>query len=124
VIFIDRSIPRGVARALQAVRDDVLWLEDRFPHDAPDADWLREAGAQGWLVFSRDKRIRSRPAERQAIVAHRVGCFFLTQKQPLTRWEYLKLLVLALDEMGSRFASTPRPFMYGLRRSGQLIRIA
>src|SRR5687767_13527362 len=66
MIFVDRSIPRGVANALKEVRADVVWLEDLFPHDVKDEDWLREAGRQGWLVISRDKKIRTRPGERRA----------------------------------------------------------
>ncbi|HET8646045.1 MAG TPA: hypothetical protein VFO85_11170, partial [Vicinamibacteria bacterium] len=61
---------------------------------------------------------------RQAIFEHGVGCFCLTQKQPLTRWEYLKLLVTALDQMEALFASTPRPFIFGVSRTGQCRRIA
>ena len=33
MIFIDRSIPKGVADALKQVRSDVVWLEDVFPHN-------------------------------------------------------------------------------------------
>lgn len=124
MIFVDRSIPRAVAQALQAVRDDVIWLEDRFPHDTKDPVWLRDAGMNGWLVVSRDKKVRTRPGERQAIIDNSVGCFCLTQKQPPTRWECLKLIVMTLDEMERLFSQTPRPFIYGVRRSGQLRRIA
>ena len=124
MIFIDRSIPRGVARALQAVRDDVIWLEDRFPHDVKDPVWLREAGTNDWLVISRDNRIRTRPGERRTIIENGVGCFCLTQKQPLTRWEYLKLLAATLDEMEVLFAATPRPFIFGVSRSGHFTRLA
>ncbi len=49
MIFIDRSIPKGVANALKAVRDDVKWLEDEFAHDARDTVWLPRVGARGWL---------------------------------------------------------------------------
>lgn len=118
MIFIDRSIPRGVARALQQVRNDVRWLEDVFPHDARDIDWLRRAGAEGWLVITRDKRVTTRPDEREAIADHRVGCFCLTQKQPLNRWGYLKLVVTAMDEMERLFGATPRPFIYAVGRTG------
>jgi len=120
MIFIDRSIPKPVAEALKLVRDDVRWLEDEFAHDTPDALWLTEIGARGWLVVCRDKRIRTRPGERQAIIDGQVGCFCLTQKQPLTRWQYLKLLALTLDEMGQMFERTPRPFIYGVGGTGQL----
>ena len=36
MIFIDRSAPKGVAEAIKQVRDDVMWLEDRFQHDVSD----------------------------------------------------------------------------------------
>ena len=91
------------------MRDDVLWLEDRFQHDTKDTDWLPVAGAEGWLVITRDKKIRTRPGERRAILGNGVGCFFLTQKKDPTRWQYLKLLVLTLEKMESSFATTPRP---------------
>ena len=40
MIFIDRSIPRGVAEAVRRMREDVIWLEDEFRHDVPDEEWL------------------------------------------------------------------------------------
>ncbi len=100
--------------ALKCVRADVIWLEDRFPHRTQDRIWLAEAGAQNWLVISRDKRIRYRPGERAAIMDNAVGCFCFTQKQDLTRWEYLKLVVRTLDDMEQRYAETERPFLYAV----------
>ncbi len=120
MIFIDRSIPKSVATALKAVRDDVLWLDDYFPHDTKDADWLPIAGQNDWLVITRDKKIRTRPGERRAILENNVGCFCLTQKQDPTRWQYLKLLVQTLDQMESSFATTPRPFIYRVDQLGKL----
>jgi hypothetical protein len=35
MIFIDRSVSRGVADAVKKMRDDVLWLEDKFPMTFP-----------------------------------------------------------------------------------------
>ena len=82
MIFIDRSIPRGVARALQMVRSDVIWLEDRLPHNAKDADWFQLVGSNGWLANTRDKKIRTRPGELAGLIQHGVGCFILTQNSP------------------------------------------
>ena len=123
MIFFDRSIPRGVANALKEVRGDVAWLEDLFPHDAKDEDWLREAGSQGWLVLTRDRKIRTRPGERRAFMTNNVGGFCLMPKGNLTRWELLKLLATTLDEMERLFASTLRPFLYGVNSSGQIRRL-
>jgi hypothetical protein len=124
MIFIDRSVPKGVADALKKVREDVRWLEDEFQHDTKETVWLQEIGRRGWLVVSRDKKIRTRPGERRALLDAAVGCFIVAQKQNLTRWEYLKLLAATLDEMERVFASTERPFIYTVGRTGQLRRIA
>ncbi|HXG35914.1 MAG TPA: hypothetical protein VNL15_02985 [Dehalococcoidia bacterium] len=123
MIFIDRSIPKGVAEALKKVREDVRWLEDEFSHDIKETEWLPEIGRRGWLVVSRDKKIRTRPGERRALSEAKIGCFIFVQKQNLTRWQYLKLLALSLDEMERVFANTPKPFIYGVSRTGQFRRI-
>jgi predicted nuclease of predicted toxin-antitoxin system len=123
MIFIDRSIPKPVAEALQKVRDDVEWLEPRFHHNAKDYEWLREAGTNGWLCISRDKHIRTRPGERRALIDHRVGLFLLLQKQPPRRWDYLKLIVSTLDNMEELFEQTDRPFIYGISRIGEIRRV-
>ena len=123
MIFFDRSIPRSVAEALKLVRDDVRWLEDEFPGDVKDPVWLAEVGRREWLVLSRDKRIRYRPAEKQAIIQHRVGCFCIMQGSNPTRWEYLRLIVPLLDRMEEIFATVERPFLYGIDKAGNLTRL-
>ncbi|MFN0071550.1 MAG: hypothetical protein ACKVVP_08710 [Chloroflexota bacterium] len=119
MIFLDRSVPKSIANALKCVRGDVSWLEDHFPHNTADPVWLAAAGAQGWLVIVRDKKTRTRPAERYAIIANNVGLFCLAQKRDPTRWQYLQLIVSTLDEMERRFAATPRPFIYRISKDGQ-----
>lgn len=122
MIFIDRSIPRSVADGLKRVRDDVIWLEDRFAPDTPDSEWLEEAGREGWLVITRDKRIRHRPAEMAAIREHGVGCFVLGHRKNLTRDEYLRFLAPLLGGMERRFAETSRPFIYVVDSAGTMRR--
>jgi hypothetical protein len=122
MIFIDRSVPKGVAEAIKQVRPDVLWLEDKFPHDTPDEVWLEAAGDAGWLVISRDKKIKTRRGQRQLIVKHRVGCFIINQKQDPTKWEYLRLIVGALDQMEEKFAETSRPFGFTIDKQGVMRR--
>lgn len=96
------------------------WLDDEFPPTTTDAVWLAEVGRREWMVVTRDKKIRTRPAERAAIVAASVGCFVLDQKKDPTRWEYLKLLAGRLDDMEILFKNTPTPFLYAVSASGQL----
>lgn len=121
MIFIDRSIPRAVAVELRRISDDtVIFLDERFPPDTPDREWLAVAGREGWLVISRDKRIRRRPGEREAIRANGVGCFILGWRKNLTRHEYVEVLAGSLAEMQARFAETPRPFIYVLNARGAM----
>jgi hypothetical protein len=120
VIFVDRSVPKGVAEALKRVRDDVCWLEDVFEEGwIKDREWIPEIGAREWLVISKDKKIRTRQEERRAVKENNVGCFILNYKQPLNRWEILKLVASTLDEMEEKFANTKRPFMYLIDRNGR-----
>jgi hypothetical protein len=120
VIFFDRSVPRGVAEAVKQVREDACWLEDVFEEGwIKDREWIPEVGARGWLVITKDKKIRTRPEERRAIKENNVGCFILNYSQPLNRWEILKLVTSTIDEMEEKFANTPRPFLYLIDRNGR-----
>lgn len=119
MIFIDCSVPRSVAEAVRNRRSDVRWLGELFPLDTPDTRWLREAGDNGWLVITHDRKVRTRPGERRAIMEHRVGCFILTYKQGLTRDEIAEMILDYLDEMERRFHETPRPFIYTVSRRGE-----
>lgn len=63
----------GMARLLiRAGRTDVVHPGHphipEIPRGCDDVDWLRISGQRGWIVLSRDRRIRSRPAE---LGAHR-----------------------------------------------------
>jgi hypothetical protein len=120
MIFFDRSIPKSVAEALKKVRDDIIWLEDVFNHRTKETEWLAEAGRQGWIVISRDKKIRTRPGERRILQESNVGCFIVAQKQNLTKWQYLRLLAGALDKIEEAFGTTPRPFIYKIDAAGRL----
>ncbi|MBE7519610.1 MAG: hypothetical protein HS107_10250 [Thermoflexaceae bacterium] len=124
MIFVDRSIPRAVAEGLRHYRQDLVYLDDRFPRSTPDRVWLAEAGRQGWMVITRDKKIRTRPAERRALVESGARCFVLTQKRDPTRQEYIALLVRALPAMERVFATTPAPFLYSVDGTGILKRLA
>lgn len=51
--------------------------DDRFPQNTPDETWLGEAGAQGWVVLTKDKAIRRNVLERTRILEAGVACFML-----------------------------------------------
>jgi PIN like domain len=124
VIFIDASLPRSVADALKKVREDVLFKHDIFLPGTDDPIWLRRVGAEGWLAITRDAHIRTRPAERAAIMENDVGCFILTHQQDLPRSEVVRIVFDYLPEMERLFSSTPRPFIYTVTKNGHFTEYA
>lgn len=124
MIFFNRNIPRSVVERLREVRDDVMWFEPTFRHDAADAEWLAEAGAHGWIVVTRDRRIRSRPAEIDALVSHGVGTFILRQRRPMSASDVLDVVSANLDGMERLDRETPRPYLFSVSRTAGIRRIA
>jgi hypothetical protein len=49
-----------------------------FADDAPDTEWLPEVGRRGWIVLTKDYRIRHNPLEQQAVLLSGVKTFVLT----------------------------------------------
>ncbi len=123
VFFIDRSLGRKyVAEALRTVGATVEVHDDHFPQSTPDVDWLAEVGRRGWVVLSKDERIRRNRIEREALEAAHVRAFFLTQ-QDITGQEMAVLFRNALPGMINRAVSEPAPFIFTISRSGKFSRV-
>lgn len=124
MIFFDRSIPKSVINALKLVGvEDILSHDDVFPQNTPDPVWLARAGQQGWVVVTRDKKIRTRTGEVRTLITYGVGCFILTTNRPLTRWEHLKLFVLTLDRMKVLAETVGKPFIFTVTCDGNFRRL-
>ncbi|MCO5098511.1 MAG: hypothetical protein M9884_13730 [Rhodocyclaceae bacterium] len=123
VFFIDRSLGRKyVAQALREAGAAVEVHDDHFPQTTPDVDWLAEVGRRGWVVLSKDERIRRNRIEREALEAAHVRAFFLTQ-QDITGQEMAELFSNALPGMTRRAVSEPAPFIFTISHSGKFSRI-
>ena len=83
LFFVDRSLGRIRLPALLRDADwSLVTMAEHYGEEVgqavSDTDWLQLAGESHWPVLAKDERIRYRPAERAAIVAHRVRAFYLT----------------------------------------------
>jgi hypothetical protein len=124
VIFIDASLPRTVADELKKVREDVIFKHDIFRPNTDDPIWLRRVGIEGWLAITRDAHIRTRPAERAAIMENGVGCFILTHQEGLAKPAVVRIVFDYLPEMEQKFEDTPRPFIYTVTKNGHFTEYA
>ena len=64
--------------ALDALDAPYVALTQHFSTNTPDEEWLQEVGKRGWILLTRDERIRRRPNELQAFRNHGVIGFVLT----------------------------------------------
>jgi predicted nuclease of predicted toxin-antitoxin system len=79
VLFLDESLDSdSIAQALSDAGAKVERLTNHLPRGTTDEEWLALAGRNGWVVLTRDKRIRYRRLERLALEAAKVRAFVFT----------------------------------------------
>lgn len=97
----------------QALRDAGELVEihdDHFPQGALDAEWLPEVGRRGWVLLTKDREIRYRAAEREALLSAGVRAFVL-RTRGLSGPENAQILVRALPRMVRFCTGNPAPFI-------------
>lgn len=119
--FIDENM-LSVGYALNAVRADIVHPGHgdcpEIPHGTKDRVWLPKVGARSWAVILRDKRIRSRPGERELLRRHHIRAFCLTGSGDQTSWQMLDLIVRQWDSIEDRLRELDGPFLFAITRSG------
>lgn len=93
--------------------------DDHFPPAAKDEEWLTHAGRNGWIVLTKDHRIRYRNLERTALMSAGVGAFVLTAGD-LNGDEMAKIFVKALPAISKFLAKHRKPFIAKITRSGSV----
>ena len=85
VFFVDRSLGRRVIpNALRDAGARVELHDDHFSQDARDQVWLAEAGKRDWVVLTKDKHLRYRAVETNALMSAKVRAFVLTARGDLS----------------------------------------
>lgn len=93
--------------------------KERFRHDVNDVEWLTVAGREGWVVLTRDKNIRLREIERNALVSANVAAFVFTGGNA-SGIEMTEAIVAALPRIDKFLARNRPPFICRITASGQV----
>lgn len=119
-LFIDRDLwSRRLDAALRDAGIPFVAHRDHFADDVADEDWIAEVGRRGWVVLTRDQRIRHRPNELAAVRAARIHLFALTSGN-LSAVESAALCVAAWPAIVHAVAAHPAPALFSVTRGGQV----
>ena len=81
--FLDNCLAIRHARALHEMvkpNHEFVHLQDKFPAETKDADWISQLGKEGdWVVISGDYRIGKSAHEREAWHQSGLTVFFLSK---------------------------------------------
>ena len=120
VFFLDRSLGgRLVAEALRAGGETVEVHDAHFAKDASDVEWLGAVGHKGWVVVSKDDRIRLNEVERMALTEAGVAAFFLGRSD-LTGPQMATAIVTALPAMRRALRRFDVPFIARISLDGDV----
>jgi predicted nuclease of predicted toxin-antitoxin system len=118
--LVDRSLGRALPERMREAGVAAIGLDERYSQNALDEVWLPDAGANGWIVLTKDHEIRRNFPEIDAIMVHRVGCFLLPKN--LKKEEMISLALAVLMRMENICRSRAVPFIYVVYRDCRLER--
>ncbi len=83
IFFTDRDLGALFPQILSEAGLHVKKHDDHFSDNhTPDHTWLSMVGEKGWFAISKDKRIRCRKNERDAVMQAGVGLFLIVGQAP------------------------------------------
>jgi hypothetical protein len=121
VFFVDRSLgrhfvpeaPRGLGASLEI-------HDDHFDKETKDADWIASVAGRGWVILTKDRRIRYGPLERAAVFAANARMFALTGGN-LSGPEMAAVLTKQFEKMSRIAKSEPPPFIARISHTGIIL---
>ncbi len=120
VFFLDRSL--GVEPIRTELIKHGLTVEihdDHFARDEEDRIWLQAVGERGWVVLTKDQRLRYRPREIAALRASNARVFVLTAGNLRGR-EIASVFVKALRRIYNILHLRPGPFLARVSQSAHV----
>jgi PIN like domain len=92
-----------------------MTLADVFGQGMKDADWLSALHGRNWIVLTKDKNIRRRPLEAEALIEAGLRVFVVTATG-LTGSETAAIIVKALPKIRRLCKKHSPPFIAGITR--------
>src|SRR5438105_1318386 len=118
VFFTDENLGRQVVpQALRNAGEQVIAFRERFAGGTKDPVWLREVGRNGWVLLTKDSRIRYRRNEMQALLSSKMQSFVLVSSN-LPGAEIAQIFVKALPRIKRLCQRQRPPFIAHVHKDG------
>jgi predicted nuclease of predicted toxin-antitoxin system len=108
--YVDRCVGKQVVQALRDAGARVEAHDDHFAQNETDESWIPDVANRGWVILTKDKNIRRRAGEREAVVTASAKIITLTSGN-MTGAEMAATFVTHLADMESLVANQPAPFV-------------
>jgi hypothetical protein len=124
VFFIDRSLGKiDVPNALRGDGYACRVHDDHFSQTTEDATWLRAVARHGWVVLTKDERIRFRPLEMQALTAAGIRAFVVICGN-VRGAQTAEILRKAMPRILEAVAAGDGPFLYHVYKNSTIKRMS
>ena len=123
VIFLDECLGgRTIAAALRETGLEVKIQDARsgVPRGLKDPNWARLIAGRGWVAITRDKHIRYRAAEKEAIADANLALFVLVSGRNLSRLEIIDYIRAATPKMAAFLRKHEPPFIARIYQGGRI----
>lgn len=120
--FLDRSLGKNTAARLRNSGYTVHLIADHYPADAsnvPDEEWIAEGCSHGWVLLTKDKRIRYRARELTALHG---GHLFCLAGGNMTIADMSRVLLAAMPRVIHAVGTHPTGFWH-IYRNGTIKRM-
>jgi hypothetical protein len=121
VLYLDENL-HNCKPILDALTQQGVKHERYGQHFAPgteDAVWLPFVGEKGWVLLTKDKRIRFNELEKAAVLQHHVREFYFSSGN-YSGAEMAAMLVAALRDMIRICRRHDPPFIASITKSGKV----
>jgi predicted nuclease of predicted toxin-antitoxin system len=115
--FFDNNLSYRLVDGLKAFGEDVVHLTEYFSADEKDTVWLEYIGQNGWVLITRDEKIRWNPAELAAFRRNRVGAFFLGGKNK-SGWDLIQQIIRVWPTINDYAEHTNKPYAFRIPPNG------
>ena len=113
----------GAGSVVSGLKEAGLSVEihdDHFEPEAPDEEWIVKVSEWGWIILTRDTRIRNRASERMAVHESRAILFVLIGRRNLSGSLMASMTIRALPAMSKYVRRYRPPFMAAVYPRGRL----